>query len=168
MSGRATPRGLVIDLTCRARDAIVDTGTGGIMIVWLFEAVWHALLGLILLVGFFGGAVFVIGREIGKGAQHDFATCQCLECRKRRDIAHKKRVKSRVVKLAPVRTGMTATEALRTGDTVEAKGMRYEVVSLVGRAAGGIQVTLVNLGTGRKSIVPVSRDRVSIKLWKMV
>lgn len=137
------------------------------MIGWMFEALWHALLGLVLLVGFLGGAVFVIAREIGKGAEHDFARCQCIPCRDRRNLAYKKRVRQRAREDTPVKIGFVSTEQLRTADRVEAKGARYEVFTLIGHA-GGIDVTLVNLGTGKRAIVPVSSDRKHLKLWKMV
>jgi hypothetical protein len=149
---------------------MVDIGTGGVMIVWLFGALWHAVLGLVLVIGFFGGAVLIIAREIGKGAAHDFAKCQCRECMGRRDTAYKKRKRQEEAhKKSPVRTGWTSTEQLRTADRVASRnGIVYEVTALVPQYGVGVQVSLTALATKRKSIVIVNHERMQKPLWKLV
>lgn len=61
------------------------------MIVWLFTSIWHALLGLVLLVTFFGGAVIVLARAIAKSTEHDQTKCECVDCQRRRALATEKR-----------------------------------------------------------------------------
>lgn len=143
------------------------------MLAWIFETLWHMLVGLVLLIGFFGGAVFVLGRALGNGTftDHDVQRCQCPACMGKRARAwdrHKERTGQSTTKPVNKRTkagGWLSTEELRTADRIGAKGGTFEVVSLIGDAKG-VQVHLNNLGTGTRSMVFVRMGLLQTRIWK--
>lgn len=137
------------------------------MIAWLFSGLWHIVLGLVLLIGAFGGAAFVLARAIASGQFTDHAaSCQCGPCQRRRLKAWHISQANKRGAIPPVATGQVSTRQLRTGDRIEAKGAIYEVHSLVGHPYG-IQVFMTRMSTGKKTMVTISSANADRKIWKL-
>jgi hypothetical protein len=133
----------------------------------------EAIAGLALLTGLVIGAVFVIAREISKGAAHDQARCQCVDCKRRRVEASEKAKARGRYEPVPIQKrtrakGWLSTEELMTGMRIEAKDTTYEVINLLVTIGLGTQVHLNNMTTGLKSMVLVRRERASLRIWKRV
>jgi len=145
------------------------------MLGWMFEAVWHALLGLVLLSGLFFGSILVIAREISRANNHDQATCDCLGCNDRRNRAWEKRLRAddtvqRLLnrpepKPRKVTGSWISTLELKPLDRVEAKGVVYQIIS-VDRTETGYNVRLRS--AKRVSTTPISKNNASRKFWHVI
>lgn len=137
------------------------------MLAWFLSGIWHALLGFVLLVVFFVGSVIVLAKAIAKNAGHDQRTCDCWDCKDRRNRAVDKHMnKHRSVWDKQTTSAWLTTEELTTGLRVVSKsGVCYEISALTGRT-GGIMVGLVVLASGRKTQVFVPRAQVEKRIWK--
>jgi len=144
------------------------------MIAWMFASLYHAVLGLVLLVGALGLAVFTLGRALANGSftDHDVHRCGCPTCQGKRLRAWKRHQNNKPKPRVPVeertlKRGRRTTEELRTADRILAKGTTYEVVNLIGDMHG-VQVYLNNMGTGKRSMVFVRIARMNVRLWQVI
>jgi len=145
------------------------------MLGWMFEAVWHAVVGLVLLSGLFFSSILIIAREISRANNHDQATCDCLGCNDRRNRAWEKRLRAddtvqRLLnrpesKPRKVTGSWVSTLELRPMDRIEAKGAVYQVVS-VDRTESGYNVRLRS--AKRVSATPISKNNASRKFWHVI
>lgn len=148
-----------------------------VVLGWMFETAWHALLGLIVLSGLFVGSVMVIAREVERSNRHDQATCRCVGCTGRRNRAWEKRMKVEdlterfaprpVIRPKRLSGPWASTNELLSYDKVEAKGELYEVVS-VDRTKDGQDVRLRCLRTKKVSVIPISRENASRRFWLVI
>lgn len=146
------------------------------MLGWMFEALWHAVVGLVLLSGLFFGSILVIAREISRANNHDQATCDCLGCNDRRNRAWEKRLRTddtlnRLLNRPDPKPRKAAagswvsTLELKPLDRVEAKGVVYQIIS-VDRVETGYNVRLRS--AKRVSTTPISKNNASRKFWHVI
>lgn len=148
------------------------------MIVWLFASIWHALVGLVLLAVFFVGAVAVLGHSIAKATAHDQATCDCPDCRRRRNVASKKRWEEQDKKRDPQWANdeprqtnelwISTIELIQrgTGTQVGVKGVMYELME-VEAGDGKWLLYLKNLTNRRRVVSVVKYQAGHRKYWKL-
>jgi hypothetical protein len=146
----------------------------GTLIVWFFESLWHALVGLVLLVGFFGGSVVLLARAIAQSTAHDQAKCDCVDCKRRRIVASDKRKNRNPRPLTNDPRRRTNELWISTLELVErgrgtrvgVKGIQYELKEIeMGNGAWVLYLT--NLKSRQRSVVTVKYEAGHRKYWKL-
>lgn len=132
---------------------------------WIFETLWHALVGLVVLSGLFAGSVMVIAREIERSNRHDQATCGCTGCTGRRNRAWRRRYDRSPEPPGESEGSWVSTLDLNPFDRVEARGIVYQVLSVESTGRG----RRVRLRSNRRvSIVPISHENISRRFWHVI
>lgn len=138
----------------------------------------YVLTGIALVVGASVGVVFLLARAVASANAHDQKTCDCWDCRDRRarSVAKLHEARAKEENQAPwlkskrqadaMKTWM-CTEELQVNDRVQGAvpDKVYRVADLRG-SEHGVVVSLVNVATGRRSIVTVAMDRLQKRMWK--
>lgn len=142
------------------------------MLAWFVVSIWHALVGLVLLVVLFGGAVLLLAKTLAKNTEHNQATCDCVDCRNRRNRAWAKRQDQRkrqsAQKYKKSAGQILTTRELQRGMYVLSKtGLSFKIEAIVPTGAGGVRVHLWNWKANRFSKVPVSKDSMDLRQWKL-
>lgn len=142
------------------------------MIAWMFEGLWHAVFGLVLLVGAFGGAVFLIAKAITQGAAHDQARCECWDCKNRRvravDNAKQRMNSAHEARVVPKQsaTGWITTLELRVGMRIGVEGRIYVVKEINEIPFKAYVIYLKNVKTGARTMVTIKYESRDRRLWK--
>jgi hypothetical protein len=137
------------------------------MIAWMFETLWHAVFGLVMLVGVFGGAVFMLLKALVISTEHNQATCGCWDCKNRRARAVDKQYNQRYKPIPPKSlTGWLPTTQLRRTHRVDVKGVIYEVRSIEIKEGLGYLVFLRSEATRRETMVTIHYANRNKLFWK--
>lgn len=143
------------------------------MLAWIFASFWHALVGLVLLTVFFLGAVGVLARAVAESARHDQATCDCIGCRRRREVAARKRWgnangKPPAARLAANDHWISTIQLIGegAGTVVEAKGTSYQYREMA-PGDGCWVLRMKNLRTRQSVVTTVNYEAGHRKIWKL-
>jgi len=138
----------------------------------MFEGLWHAVFGLVLLVVTFGGAVFLIAKAITQGAAHDQARCECWDCKNRRvravDAAKERMNEAHEQRVVPRQsaTGWMTTLELRVGMRIGVEGRIYTVKEITEVPFKSYTVYLKNVRTSASTMVTIKYESRERRLWK--
>jgi hypothetical protein len=140
------------------------------VLAWFFATVWHALVGFILLSGLLLAAVYVLARAITENTAHDQATCDCVDCQRRRNVASRKRW-SRTDSKPDSRTAGPWISTLDLidhgpGTRVRVKGAVYEFMAAE-PGGGRWTIRLMNLSTRKKTLVTVRYESGERRCWNL-
>jgi hypothetical protein len=137
------------------------------MIAWMFETLWHAIFGLLMLIGVFGGAVFMVIKAIVTNTEHNQATCGCWDCKDRRARAVSKQYNQRYKPIPPKVPGeWLPTTQLRRFTKVDVKGIIYQVQSIEVKEGLGYLVFLRSEITRKETMVTIHYANRNKLFWR--
>lgn len=130
-------------------------------------------MGILQFLGFIilGGAVLVGGVValcivIARSTAHDINKCECVDCKRRRNVRFLKRQAKQDLPEPTPLEGWLSTRQLRQEMIINHRGNRYQVIDLSNTEYGRV-VSLAHIPTRKNSIVPIALDALDRKMWNV-
>ena len=139
------------------------------MVAWIFASLWHAIVGLVLLTGFFIGAIAVIAQSLAESTKHDQRTCQCWDCQDRRVRSYDK-AKGRLNAEYTAREKRAINDEIWLDTTELYQGIRVVIkddiwlVSGIREMPDGTRFVHLHSTSGIKTMIGIKN--VNKKIWK--
>jgi hypothetical protein len=116
------------------------------------------------------GGIFGVGKLLSDGLDHNFRTCPCAACQRRRNEAWTRQRGSGKTRLKPpspndMRSGWYPTNELRTGHAVVLHGRVYDV-GQVNHDSSGYHIELRNRHTRQWFVTTVALDLGGYPMWQ--
>lgn len=128
------------------------------------------LLGALGIVAGVIGGIFGIGKLLSDGLDHQFRTCPCAGCQRRRNAAWERQrvtVETRLPPPSPDRmeSGWCPTSELRVGYAVVLHGRVYDVSGAI-YDSRGYHIGLKNRHTKQRFVTTVALDLGGYPMWQ--